>query len=86
MSLSVEAIREALQTQPDSTHYEGCWEHHGWCAASYLLAVIEELKPSNLKAKVGRDRLLSGPECGPLMHDTTRADWYRYCPVCGEKL
>ena len=37
----------------------------------------ENLKPNDLKTEV---------ECGPLMHDPTRADWYNYCPVCGVKL
>ena len=37
----------------------------------------ENLKSSDLKTEV---------ECGPVMHDPTRADWYNYCPICGEKL
>jgi len=45
--------------------------------AEYVWREPEELKLSDLKPEV---------ECGPLMHDPTRADWYNYCPVCGEKL
>ena len=60
----LQVIREALHAQPDATHYEGCWQQHGWCAVAYLLPGFiadpiscdtestEERKFSDLKTEV----------------------------------
>jgi hypothetical protein len=81
MNPTIEAIREALHAQPVSTHYEGCWERHGWCAVAYLLDAAENLKSSDLKTEVECDHMwVSKAGAG------YRENPVEICTKCGEKL
>ena len=100
MTLSVEAIREALHSQPDATHHEGCWQVHGWCAVAYLLHAREELKFTDLKTEVEHSEIRASATSDVLPTDECRHVQSRmlkvfrgyefipneFCPKCGEKL
>jgi hypothetical protein len=61
-------LRAIIAAQPDTTHYEGCWKSHGWCAVMYVLDAWEddllELIPDDTSfgELVGSKRLIVQPK------------------------
>jgi hypothetical protein len=62
----------------NSTHYEGCWEDHGWCA---LIRLLDYWGADECDHKG-----LDGSYYGTSTPDNEMDYQYGYCPNCGEKL